>query len=138
MEKMIKGKYNKLIILMAFFSLTGCGGGGSDSETVEVTEKISVEESFEELVNIIADEEEETETASLEISWEDLADNEDGFLIERSLNDDQDFVVVTSVDFDETSYVDNNVLVDSTYCYRIGAYNENGIAYSDISCIENI
>jgi len=122
---------------MAFLSLTACGGGGG-SETAEQVEK-SVEESFEELVSITIDEEpEEVETASLEISWDDLADNEDGFLIERSVDGEDDFIVVTSVDINETSYVDNNVEANSTYCYRIGAYNENGIAYSDVSCSDDV
>ncbi|MEG3755627.1 fibronectin type III domain-containing protein [Psychromonas arctica] len=134
---MIKNKCNKLIVLMAFLSVTACGGGDG-SETAEQVE-VSVEESFEELVSITIDEEpEEVETASLEISWDDLADNEDGFLIERSVDGEDDFIVVTSVDVNETSYVDNNVEANSIYCYRIGAYNENGIAYSDISCSEDV
>ncbi|MDN2663069.1 fibronectin type III domain-containing protein [Psychromonas sp. 14N.309.X.WAT.B.A12] len=122
---------------MAFLSLTACGGEGSSEIAEEID--VTVEESFEELVSTTIDEEQEAvETASLEISWDDLADNEDGFLIERSLDGEDDFIVVTSVDVNETSYVDNNVEADSTYCYRIGAYNENGIAYSDVSCIEDI
>ena len=128
---------------MAFLSLTACGGGGSSETAGEI--EVSLEESFEELVSVIADEddeaeeeEEDVESASLEISWDDLADNEDGFLIERSLGDSDEFDIVTSVDADETSYVDNNISVDSTYCYRIGAFNESGIAYSDVSCTEEI
>ncbi len=124
---MIKSKCYKLIMLLAFVSLIGCNDGSTDSlqssdvyndSTTDSTSIMDVLEEYE----------------SLEISWDDLADNEEGFLIERSVGGDDDFIILTSVDANQISYVDSSVLSNNTYCYRIGAYNESGIAYSDISC----
>ncbi len=112
---------------VCFVSLIGCGDSSSDSVQSNKAYNDSSNESTE-----IFDVLEEYE--SLEVSWDDLADNEEGFLIERSLGGSGDFVILTSVGENQISYVDTNVLSNNTYCYRIGAYNDSGIAYSDISC----
>ncbi|WP_160061272.1 fibronectin type III domain-containing protein [Psychromonas sp. L1A2] len=133
---MIKSKCYKLIMLLAFIPLIGCNSGSTDSlQSSEVyndstTESTSANESTS-IIDVLK------EYESLEISWDDLADNEEGFLIERSVGGDDDFIILTSVDANQISYVDSNVLSNNTYCYRIGAYNESGIAYSDISCNNN-
>lgn len=112
---------------VCFISLIGCADDSSDSVQLNQAYNDSSNESTE-----IFDVLEEYE--SLEVSWDDLADNEEGFLIERSLGGSDDFVILTSVGENQISYVDTNVLSNNTYCYRIGAYNDSGIAYSDISC----
>lgn len=74
---------------------------------------------------------------SIEVTWDDLADNEEGFIIERSTAEDGDYKLIQFVSADSASYVDENVTVDSidrTVCYRIGAYNQSGVSYSDASC----
>ena len=122
---MIKSKCYKLVMLVAFVSLIGCNSKSADS--VQASDNDSKNETSS-ILDVIE------EYESLEISWNDLADNEEGFLIERSVGGDDDFIILTSVDANQISYVDSNVLSNNTYCYRIGAYNESGIAYSDISC----
>lgn len=120
---------------VCFISLIGCADDSSDSVQLNQAYNDSSNESTEDSSNEsteIFDVLEEYE--SLEVSWDDLADNEEGFLIERSLGGSDDFVILTSVGENQISYVDTNVLSNNTYCYRIGAYNDSGIAYSDISC----
>ena len=130
---MIKSKCYKLIMLLAFVSLIGCNDGSTDSlQSSDVYNDSTTDSASTNDSTSIMDVLEEYE--SLEISWDDLADNEEGFLIERSVGGDDDFIILTSVDANQISYVDSSVLSNNTYCYRIGAYNESGIAYSDISC----
>ena len=74
---------------------------------------------------------------SIEVTWDDLADNEEGFIIERSTAEDGDYKLIQFVSADSASYVDENVTVNSidrTVCYRVGAYNQNGVSYSNASC----
>ncbi|WP_298941727.1 fibronectin type III domain-containing protein [uncultured Psychromonas sp.] len=116
---------------VCFVSLLGCADDSSNSVQSNKTYNDSSNESTSESTEIF-DVLEEYE--SLEVRWDDLADNEEGFLIERSLGGADEFVILTSVNANQVSYIDTNVLSNNTYCYRIGAYNNSGIAYSDISC----
>lgn len=67
------------------------------------------------------------------LEWTDLADNELGFVIERSLASESNFTVLDTVAFNSTSYVDelNN---NGVYTYRVKAFNDggsSGYAYAD-------
>jgi len=70
------------------------------------------------------------------ISWEDNADDETGFIIERKQGEVGEFFVIGTVDADETSYTDIDITDSDTYCYQIGAFNKAGTAYSDEACID--
>ena len=63
-------------------------------------------------------------------SWQDNSDNETQFRIERSSNG-SDYTEIDSVGADITSYSDTTVAENTTYWYRVRAYNSYG--YSDYS-----
>ncbi|MFT6984905.1 MAG: hypothetical protein ACJAT7_000706 [Psychromonas sp.] len=69
-----------------------------------------------------------------DITWQDDADDEDGFVVERKENGD--FVVVARLNPNVISYTDSNLVAETTYCYRIGAFNQAGTAYSQEYCID--
>lgn len=64
--------------------------------------------------------------ASLQLSWNDNSDNEDGFNIERKLGPSGTYAVVGSVGANVTSYTDANLADNTTYCYRVNAFNSAG------------
>jgi hypothetical protein len=73
--------------------------------------------------------------AALQLSWADNSDNEDGFQIERKVGTNGIFSFVAAVGPNVTSYTDDNLARDTTYCYRVNAFNDSGIsAYSNEAC----
>jgi subtilisin family serine protease len=72
---------------------------------------------------------------TIALSWEDNSDNEGGFKIERSLNPDSGFRQIGMVGFNTTSYTDTRLEPETTYYYRVCAYNKAG--NSDYSNIAN-
>jgi len=134
----IKFKWHKVIALAVLLPLAGCGED-LDEEEVEalVKTELGIEDQTdnESTLNIaknaialLPD------YVAVEVHWQDLADNENGFLIERSNSETGEFKLLTSLASDETSYIDIQAKEGSTYCYRVGAYNDVGVAYSDVSC----
>ena len=74
------------------------------------------------------------DAATLQLSWVDNSDNEDGFHIER-MGDDGIFSVVATVSSNVTSYTDDNLASNTTYCYRVNAFNDVGISeYTNEAC----
>jgi hypothetical protein len=64
------------------------------------------------------------------LAWTDNATNESGFKIERSTNG-TDFVVISTLAADTRSYTDSSVVAQTTYYFRVQAYNSTGpSAYS--------
>lgn len=63
--------------------------------------------------------------AKLYLSWDDVSDNEDGFVIHRSDNG-TDFVRIDSVMMDETTFVDEDLDNTAKYYYKVTAYNNAG------------
>lgn len=62
----------------------------------------------------------------MDLSWDDNSDNEDGFIIERSL-DSAAFNTIDTVGVDVTNYMDTSGLEQATrYYYRVKAYNSFG------------
>ncbi len=59
------------------------------------------------------------------LDWTDSNDNEDGFVIERKLDTETEFVELTTVGL-VSQYVDAGLSADTTYDYRIYAYNADG------------
>ncbi len=69
---------------------------------------------------------------SITLSWKDLSDNEDGFVIEMS-TDNKNFTEVGRVAKDVTTFVVENLKAEKTYYFRVYAYNNVGVKslYSD-------
>lgn len=68
---------------------------------------------------------------SLTLNWTDNDNNETGFLIERSVNGSA-FVQIAQVGANVGTYVNSGLNKNSTYAYRVRAFNANGnSAYSN-------
>jgi hypothetical protein len=61
---------------------------------------------------------------SLRLTWTDNAGNESGYQIERL--DNSDYVLLTNLPADTTSYVDQGLLPGTTYQYRLRSVNSGG------------
>jgi hypothetical protein len=69
----------------------------------------------------------------VDLTWQDNSDNETQFRIERSTNG-SDYSEIDSVGADVTSYNDTTVAENTTYWYRVRAYNSYGYSgYSNTS-----
>jgi subtilisin family serine protease len=67
-----------------------------------------------------------TETDTVQVSWENRSDNEEGFLInraERSGGVVGSYETIAQADHGVTSFTDDTVLSGVTYLYRVAAYN---------------
>lgn len=71
---------------------------------------------------------------AVDITWQDDANDEDGFVVERK--ESGDFVEVARLNPNVISYTDFNLVAGTTYCYRVGAFNQAGTAYSQEYCID--
>ncbi|NQT34316.1 fibronectin type III domain-containing protein [bacterium] len=58
--------------------------------------------------------------------WSDKSDNEDGFVIERKVPPEGDWSVIDSLEDNKDWYYDNLLSGNTTYMYRICAYNNHG------------
>ena len=67
------------------------------------------------------------------LSWNDNADNELGFIVERSADGAGGWEQVASVGPDAEAYNDTGLSPDSTYYYRVQAFN--GVGFSDYSAL---
>ncbi len=65
-------------------------------------------------------------STSLTVTWVDQSDNEDGFLVFRSLNATESFIQVRVVGRDSTSFRDENLSPNTTYFYFMAAINRTG------------
>jgi hypothetical protein len=71
--------------------------------------------------------------ANLTLNWNDNSNNEDGFLIERSL-DGTTFGTIGDVPADVTTYEDADLAPQTEYFYRVRAYNTFGNSgYSNVA-----
>jgi len=72
---------------------------------------------------------------SVQLTWTDNSNNEDGFIIERESLSPEAFLIVDTVSANSTLYIDTTVTY-LTYIYRLTAFNAFGqSAYSDTSQI---
>ncbi len=69
------------------------------------------------------------------LTWSDNSQNEEGFSIERaSIFTNNFFEEIAQTDEGITTYIDNSVLANATYKYRVRAINPNGSSpYSNIA-----
>ena len=76
---------------------------------------------------------------AVRLTWLDNSNNEDGFVIERKQGDSlsvEPFVPIDTVGTDIYTYIDNTVLLDTTYGYRVYAYSSMGNSdYSNVAYI---
>jgi Fibronectin type III domain len=78
---------------------------------------------------------EEIDAASLQLTWADNSQNEDGFDIERRTGTTGAFLALTTVGANQRSYTDANLSNGTTYCYRVRAFNDDGGSpYSNEAC----
>ena len=73
--------------------------------------------------------------ADLTLTWTDNSTNEEGFNVERRVGTTGTYAQLASVGVNVTSYTDTNLQTNTTYCYRVLAYNSTGSsAYSNEGC----
>ncbi|MCJ7795719.1 MAG: fibronectin type III domain-containing protein, partial [Thermoleophilia bacterium] len=74
----------------------------------------------------------EVSASQINLAWTDNAGNEDGSEIERSLSASSGFAQIAAVGANVTSYASTGLSADTTYYYRVRAYNSAGdSAYSN-------
>ncbi|HOJ08882.1 MAG: FG-GAP-like repeat-containing protein [Ignavibacteriales bacterium] len=75
----------------------------------------------------------------VELIWLDNSTNEDGFIIERKAGDSAStspFVQIATVEQNKLTFIDSTCVGDSTYGYRIYAFNSNGnSSYSNVAYV---
>lgn len=59
----------------------------------------------------------------IKLNWLDQSDNETFFIIQRRLNDNE-FQILDTVTFNNTTYIDSNVVAGNIYRYRVKAVNQ--------------
>lgn len=70
----------------------------------------------------------------IDLSWEDNSNNEDVFKIERKISGGS-FSQIATVGKNVSSYSDTSCNPDTTYCYRVRAWNSGGnSSYSNTAC----
>ena len=62
------------------------------------------------------------------LSWTDNADDEIGFAVERRRDSNADFTEVARVAANRSTFNDGNLQSDTTYHYRVRAFNETGFS----------
>jgi hypothetical protein len=76
-----------------------------------------------------------TNAASLQLTWSDNSHNENGFDIERRTGSTGAFSILATLDPNMTTYTDSNLSNNTTYCYRLRAFNSiGGSPYSNEAC----
>ncbi|MEP5364131.1 MAG: PHB depolymerase family esterase [Reichenbachiella sp.] len=67
-----------------------------------------------------------TGMSSIQLSWQDNADNENAYIVERSEGNESNYVVITNLSANVESYSDNSLNASTTYFYRVIASNTEG------------
>ena len=72
-------------------------------------------------------------TTSIKVTWRDNSDNEAGFIVEKSKFSPGNYKVIGVLGPDETSFIDEDLELYTTYFYRIRAFHDgiSGAPYSD-------
>lgn len=95
-------------------------GGLTDThtKTINVSDELPVAPS-----NLVAD---AVSSSQIDLSWQDNSDNEAGFKIERKTGSAGTYSQIDTVAADVTSYSDLTVSPNTTYFYRVRAFNSAG------------
>ncbi|MDD5194775.1 MAG: fibronectin type III domain-containing protein [Candidatus Omnitrophica bacterium] len=73
-------------------------------------------------------------SSQINLAWQDKSNNEEGFKIERSLNQTSGFIQAASVGANITSFNNTGLNADTIYFYKVKAYNSGGdSAYTNIA-----
>lgn len=64
--------------------------------------------------------------SEIRLNWMDNSDNEQGFIIERAADPSLTWTQIDTVQPNQTQYVNMNLQADSTWFYRVRAYNAAG------------
>lgn len=76
-----------------------------------------------------------TRAAQLKLVWDDNADDETGFRLERRTEGSAEYQRIATLDANVTSFIDRDVDGGKSYCYRVQAFNLLGVSdYSNESC----
>ncbi len=111
----------------------GIANGGMD--TLTLFRNVTIIQTLpEEVLNLEVMSE---EPEQIDLFWEDQSLNEEGFYVERSLDNGGSFDTVAVVGADVNTYVDTDLLPNiKRYCYRITAFNTlGGSNPSQVKCI---
>jgi len=69
-----------------------------------------------------------------DLEWQDNANNESGFKIERSTDYEDGFIEIAQTSPNITNYIDSNLIPDRMYYYRVKSYNSVGDSdYSELT-----
>ena len=77
-------------------------------------------------IGILSFEIEPAAGASLTLSWSDNSSDETGFHIERKLGLNGTYASIATASANVTSYTDSSLADNSTYCFRVNAFNSAG------------
>lgn len=66
------------------------------------------------------------DTSSINLTWTDNSDNEDGFSVYRSIVLNSGWAFIADLSQNTTSYVDNDLIDGTKYFYKVNAYNAAG------------
>ncbi len=64
------------------------------------------------------------------VTWKDVADNEDNYILENKADGEAEFSVVLEMPFDSVTYHDIDVMAGTAYTYRVKAVNAGGESLS--------
>jgi len=62
----------------------------------------------------------------IDLTWKDNANNETGYKVFRRVSGSQDWVLIATLDKNATTYKDGTAQPNTTYIYRVQAYNATG------------
>jgi hypothetical protein len=75
-----------------------------------------------------------TSLTQINLTWTDNSRNETGYIIERSVGDDDSWEPAVATGMDVVSYADAGLTPNTTHYYRVRAYNATGSsAYSNVA-----
>ncbi len=118
----------QLMILFFIVTVSACGGndgGGGNSGETDAPETVPDDPALIEATTL--------SESSITLTWDDNSDNEEGFRVERSLSPDGGFAEVATTGADEIIVNDNGLDSDTTYYYRVVAFNSVGDSgYSEV------
>ncbi len=71
-------------------------------------------------------------SSQIDLDWTDNANNELGYIIDRSSPDNSNYSTIDTVGPNVTTYADNGLNSGTLYFYKVAAYNANGVSdYSE-------